>query len=259
MNRIEATFIKLKKEGKKAHISFLTAGDPSIDQTFGLVQALIEGGSDIVEIGVPYSDPLADGPVIQAASTRALAGGVTVEQVFELAAKCRTATDIPLLFLMYANTLMVYGVEKFIARCAKVGIDGLIIPDIPYEEREVILPYMKKYGVEMIPLVAPTSKDRVPLITSECNGFVYCVSSLGVTGRTSEFADDIEDYIRDVKSQTSLPVAIGFGITDYEDVKRLESMADGVIVGSAIVKEIERSDGDAATLKAFTSKLFLGL
>jgi tryptophan synthase alpha chain len=256
MNRIEATFNALKLKNHKAHISFLTAGDPSIEKSLDLIRALIDGGSDIVEIGVPYSDPLADGPIIQAAANRALANGVTVDQVFELVVECRKFTDLPLLFLMYANTLLVYGKEKFIKRCQEVGIDGLIIPDIPYEERDEILPLMQAYGIEMIPLVAPTSKDRVKAITSECHGFVYCVSSMGVTGRASEFDVSLEAYIQDVRNQTDLPVAIGFGISQNADVKRIEAIADGVIVGSAIVQEINRTSGDPIALKTFVEKLF---
>lgn len=256
MNRITATFEQLKKDNKKAHISFLTAGDPSIDQSFELVKALEAGGSDIIEIGVPFSDPLADGPVIQAAANRALAGGVTVNQVFDLVRKVRQETEIPLVFLMYINTLLVYGKEKFIATCKEVGVDGLIIPDVPYEERDEILPLMQAYGIELIPLVAPTSKDRVKKITEGSKGFVYCVSSMGVTGRNSDFYDGIEAYIEDVRSQTDVPLAIGFGISTNDDVKRFEKIADGVIVGSAIVKEIDRTKGDPKAVETFVKALF---
>lgn len=256
MNRIKSTFKALKNDHKTAHISFLTAGDPDVKSSLELVKALIEGGSDIVEIGVPFSDPLADGPVIQAAANRALNAGITVDQVFELVVKCREITEKPLLFLMYINTLIVYGKERFIKRCKEVGIDGLIIPDLPYEERDEVFPLMNQYGIELIPLIAPTSKERVTMITSGCDGFVYCVSSMGVTGRTSEFHVDIDAYIEDVRSQTDLPIAIGFGITSNEDVKRFEKIADGVIVGSAIVKTIETSKGDPKVVKEFVTKLF---
>lgn len=256
MNRITATFEALKKENKKAHIGFITAGDPSIEKTYELVKALVAGGCDIVEIGVPYSDPLADGPVIQAAANRALAGGVTVDQVFELVRQVRKEVTVPLVFLMYVNTIMVYGKEKFISNCKEVGIDGLIVPDVPYEEQEEILPLMQTYGIELIPLVAPTSKDRVKKITEGSKGFVYCVSSMGVTGRNSEFHQGIEAYIEDVRAQTDLPLAIGFGISSNEDVKRFETIADGVIVGSAIVREVERTQGDPEQVEAFVKKLF---
>lgn len=256
MNRITATFEALKKEKKKAHIGFITAGDPTIEKSYSLVKALVAGGCDIVEIGVPYSDPLADGPVIQAAATRALAAGVTVDQVFELVRKVRKEVTVPLVFLMYVNTIIVYGKEKFISNCKEAGIDGLIVPDVPYEEQEEILPLMKSYGIELIPLVAPTSKDRVKKITEGSKGFVYCVSSMGVTGRNSEFHKGIEAYIEDVRSQTDLPLAIGFGISNNDDVKRFEAMADGVIVGSAIVKEVERTQGDADQVEAFVKELF---
>ena len=256
MNRIQSTFETLKAAGKKANIGFLTGGDPDISITPALIKALVRGGCDIVEIGVPFSDPLADGPVIQAAANRALAGGVTVDQIFEMVKEVRKEVTVPLVFLMYANTLLVYGKEKFVANCKEAGIDGLIIPDIPYEEQDEILPVMKEYGVELIPLVAPTSKDRVKKITEGSNGFVYCVSSMGVTGRTSEFHKAIDDYISDVRSQTDLPLAIGFGVSSNEDVQRFRPLADGVIVGSAIVKEIERSNGDPAALEAFVAELF---
>ena len=256
MNRIEKTFKVLKENNKVARIGFVTAGDPSIEQSEALVKALVAGGCDIVEIGVPYSDPLADGPVIQAAATRALAGGVKVDQVFELVAKVRKDVTVPLVFLMYVNTLMVYGKEKFISKCKEVGIDGLIVPDVPYEEREEILPLMQSYGVELIPLVAPTSKDRVKKITEGSKGFVYCVSSMGVTGRNSDFHQGMDAYIEDVRSQTDLPLAIGFGISNNADVKRFEKIADGVIVGSAIVKEVERTNGDPKAVEAFVKELF---
>lgn len=256
MNRIEQTFKALKQEDKKAHISFLTAGDPTIEKTPELIKALVKAGSDIVEIGVPFSDPLADGPVIQAAANRALANGVTVNQVFDMVASIRDEVKVPLVYLMYVNTLLVYGLEKFLDRCVEVGIDGLIIPDVPYEEREEILEPMKARGIELIPLVAPTSKDRVKKITEGSKGFVYCVSSMGVTGRDSEFYAGIEPYINEVRLQTDLPLAIGFGISNNDDVKRFEAIADGVIVGTAIVKEIDRTGGEPSKVEAFVSKLF---
>lgn len=230
MNRIERTFDKLKQQGKQANISFLTAGDPSIHRTPALIKALVNGGSDIVEIGVPFSDPLADGPVIQAAANRALAGGVTVDQVFDMVKEVRKEIDIPLIFLMYVNTLIVYGLEKFMKNCQEIGIDGVIIPDLPYEEQDEILPMMQAYGIELIPLVAPTSKDRVARITEGSRGFVYCVSSMGVTGRSADFHSSIDTYIKDVRSQTDLPIAIGFGISSNEDVRKFRALADGVIV-----------------------------
>ncbi len=256
MNRIDITFEKLKKDDKTARIGFLTGGDPTIDKTPELIKAMVAGGTDIVEIGVPFSDPLADGPVIQAAATRALAGGVTVNQIFEMVKKVREDVSVPLIFLMYTNTLMVYGIEKFITRCREVGIDGLIIPDLPYEEQEEVLPVMKEQGIALIPLVAPTSKDRLKMITAGGSGFVYCVSSMGVTGRNSQFHASIDEYIAEVRANTDLPLAIGFGISSNDDVKRFEPIADGVIVGTAIVKEIERTGGDPVALEGFIKTLF---
>lgn len=256
MNRIKNKFEQLKLEEKVAKIGFLTAGDPNVEASYDLVMALVDGGCDIVEIGVPFSDPLADGPVIQAAANRALNNGITVDKVFDLAKKCRDNTDKPLLFLMYINTMLVYGKEKFIKQCKEVGIDGLIIPDLPYEERGEIFDLMVENHIELIPLVAPTSKERVRKITEGCHGFVYCVSSMGVTGRSSDFHAELDNYISDVRSQTDLPIAIGFGITKNEDVKRLEPIADGVIVGTAIVRAIEKSNGDPQVVKAFVKDLF---
>lgn len=256
MNRIKRTFEELKENNKKAHISFLVAGDPDLDTSFELIQALIQGGSDIVEIGIPFSDPLADGPAIQAAASRALKQGVKVDEIFDVIKKCRKVTEVPLLFLMYINTMLIYGKEKFIKRCREEGIDGLIIPDLPYEERDEILPLMKKYNIELIPLVAPTSKDRIEKITSDSDGFIYCVSSMGVTGRASTFHKNVENYIQEVREKTTLPLVIGFGITTVEDVKRFEKLGDGVIVGTAIVKEIERTKGNPDKLKVFVDQLF---
>lgn len=256
MNRIEKTFNALKEQNKKAHISFLTAGDPSVEASYDLIKALVAGGSDVVEIGVPYSDPLADGPVIQAAANRALNGGIRVDHVFDLVKRVRGEVEVPLVFLMYINTIIVYGPEKFMKNCEEAGIDGIIIPDLPYEEREEILPIMKEHGIELIPLVAPTSKDRVAMITEGSKGFVYCVSSMGVTGRSSEFHQDLENYIGEVRSMTDLPLCIGFGVSTNEDVKRFEALADGVIVGSAIVKVIESTKGDPRAVEAFVTDLF---
>lgn len=258
MNRIKTTFDQLMQHNQKAHISYLTAGDPDVETSFELVKALIEGGSDIVEIGIPFSDPIADGPVIQAAATRALNKGITVDGVFVLAKKCREITEIPLLFLVYLNTILVYGKEKFLRKCQESGIDGLIVPDLPFEERDEIFPIMKERGIELIPLVAPTSRDRVSKITSECNGFVYCVSSLGVTGSASSFYHGIDAYIRAVREQTDLPIAIGFGINNHEDVKRIEEIADGVIVGTAIVREISQTNASTIKLKKFVHELYHG-
>lgn len=255
MNRIDAKFELLKKENKKAFIAFVTGGDPSIAKTEEIVLAIEEAGADIIEIGVPYSDPLADGPVIQAASQRALTSGVRVKDLMAMVGRLRRKTDIPLLFLVYYNTIFVYGKERFVNDCKEAGIDGLIIPDLPLEEREELGPILVEAGIANIPLVAPTSKSRVSAIAKGCSGFVYCVSSLGVTGRGSDFHGNMESYMSEVRSQTTLPLAIGFGISTREDLERLAPYADGLIVGSAIVRKVEESGGDPEAVKAFVKEL----
>lgn len=252
MNRIDKKFKELKQVNKKAFIGFITGGDPTLDKMGELVKGLEDGGADIVEIGIPYSDPLADGPVIQKANQRAFKNDdLSVSNIMKEVKKVRQTTNIPLLFLVYINTIIVYGKEKFISECQDAGIDGLIIPDLPLEERDELLPVMKDSGIVLIPLVAPTTKDRLPKVLEGCGGFVYCVSSLGVTGRSSSFYNGVEDYLTSVKSQTSLPVAVGFGIASKADVEALSPYVDGVIVGSAIVRKVEESKGEGKVLEKF--------
>ncbi len=255
MNRITAKFEELKAQSKTAFIGYLTAGDPSIDKTPELVAAIERGGADIIEIGIPYSDPLADGPVIQQAGLRAFAGSVTVAKVFDAAKKVRESSEVPLLFLVYYNTIFSMGCDKFVTRCKEVGIDGLIVPDLPMEERDELKVLTDAKDICLIPLVAPTSKDRVRDIAQGSSGFVYCVSAMGVTGMRSEFRNDITDYLEDVKSQTDLPIAVGFGIGSREAVKHFSQYADGVIVGSAIVNAIDESAGDAEKVEKFVREL----
>lgn len=255
MNRIDKKFEDLKAINQKAFIGFVTGGDPDIEQTKKLVLALEAAGTDIVEIGVPYSDPLADGPIIQAASQRALDKGLRVKELMTSVKALRLETQIPLLFLVYYNTIFVYGKERFVQDALDAGIDGLIIPDLPLEERDELLPILKEAGIANIPLVAPTSKDRIASITEGCSGFVYCVSSLGVTGRGSDFHENLDSYMKDVRSKTSLPIAIGFGISTTQDIERLAPYADGLIVGSAIVDHIHQNQGNEESLKAFVEPL----
>lgn len=255
MNRITAKFDELKKQGKTAFIGYLTAGDPSIEKTVELVHAIEAGGADIIEIGIPYSDPLADGAVIQAAGLRAFDNGITVSKVFDSITEIRKNTEIPLLFLVYYNTIFNIGAEEFTKRCSRVGIDGLIVPDLPLEERNELKIFTDEHDICLIPLVAPTSKDRVKKIANGSTGFVYCVAAMGVTGMRNEFRDDIIDYIKDVKSQTDLPVAVGFGVSSNESVKLFSKYADGVIVGSAIVKAINESNGNKDVVKEFIKNL----
>jgi tryptophan synthase alpha chain len=256
MNRIDQKFEELKATNKKAFIGFVTAGDPTLDKTEGLVYALEEGGCDIVELGIPYSDPLADGPVIQAAGTRALSNpDVSVSAIMNVVKDIRKNTQIPLAFLVYINTIIVYGKERFIKTCAEIGVDGLIIPDLPLEERDELFELINQTDIALIPLVAPTSKDRIKKVVEGCSGFVYCVSSLGVTGRSSDFYEGINDYLEDVKSKTDIPTAVGFGISSTQDVDRLAPYVDALIVGSAIVKKVEEGKGDPRIVKEFVKEL----
>lgn len=255
MNRIREKLEELRKENKKALITYMTAGDPNIEQTEKLIYAKERGGADIIEIGIPFSDPIADGTVIQGAAQRALNGRVNLEKIFKCISNVRKNTQVPLVFLVYYNTIFGYGTESFIRQCEEIGIDGLIIPDLPFEEREEIMPYIKSFNVCLIPLVAPTSKDRIKDITKGGDGFVYCISSIGVTGIRNEFHKDLEIFLKDVRSAADLPIAVGFGISSKEDIKRLLPYVDGVIVGSAIVKKIEESNGNEKTIEEFIKSL----
>lgn len=256
MNRIDQKFIELKKQNKKAFIGFLTAGDPTLEQTIELVCGLEEAGADIIELGIPYSDPLADGPVIQLAAQRAFKNkDLSVANIMKMVANIRTHTQIPLLYLVYINTIIVYGKDRFIKDCVNAGIDGLIIPDMPLEERNELLDLINATDIALIPLVAPTSKDRIKKIIDGGKGFVYCVSSLGVTGRSSQFYSDVKSYLKDVKKKSNLPIAVGFGITTKQDVIDLSEDVDGVIVGSAIVQKVAEGEGNVQVVKDFVQAL----
>lgn len=249
MNRIDKAFITCKEKNKKALIGFITAGDPTIEKTKSLVTTMEEAGVDILEIGIPFSDPLADGPVIQNASQRAIKNGVSVDSVFDLVKEARESSDLPIVFLVYYNTIYNYSREKFLQEADAAGVDGLIIPDLPLEEMEEFEHYNKGTNVYIIPLVAPTSKNRVKEITSHGNGFVYCVSSMGVTGRQSDFDANLAYYLNLVKRQTDLPICIGFGISTSDDISKLKGYADGLIVGSKIVDTIyNNQDNDEAVI-----------
>ena len=246
MSRIGKKFEELA--GKTAFIGYITAGDPSIEKTKNLVLALEKGGCDIVELGIPYSDPVADGPVIQAAAQRALDNGTTIEKIFDVVKDIRKVSQIPLVFLVYYNSIYASGIEKFVRSCVEIGVDGLIIPDLPLEERDEILPFLNK-DIDLIPLVAPNSGDRVEKILENGGGFVYCISSFGVTGTREEFDSSISEYLNEVKKVSELPLAIGFGISTRKDVEIFETLANGVIVGSALVKVVAETDGDAKALE----------
>lgn len=223
----------------KAFIPFITCGDPSLKVTEELVYAMEEAGADLIELGIPFSDPTAEGPVIQAANIRALSGGVTTDKVFEMVEKIRKKTSVPMVFMTYANVVFSYGTEKFCRRAAETGMDGLILPDVPFEEKEEFASVCRRYGLDLISLIAPTSHERIAGIAKEAEGFVYCVSSLGVTGVRQEITTDVGEMVKMVKAQKDIPCAVGFGISTPEQAKKMASQADGVIVGSAIVKLCE--------------------
>jgi len=253
MNRIDKKFEVLKGEGHKALITFITAGDPDIETTYDIVLALEEAGSDIIELGIPYSDPLADGPTIQASSQRALNKGVKIPDIMKIVEKIRLKSDIPLVYLVYYNSIFKYGMQKFLEESKKAGVDGLIIPDLPLEERKDILKEADKYSIYLIPLVAPTSKERIKLITENGKGFVYCVSITGVTGARENIETDIEEYMKTVSQYTDMPKAIGFGISTPEMAKKLKDFSDGIIVGSAIVERIAKGYNKSEMLKEVKS------
>lgn len=228
----------------KAFIPFITCGDPSLKVTEQLVYAMEEAGADLIELGIPFSDPTAEGPVIQAASVRALSGGVTTDKIFEMAERIRKSSQVPMVFMTYANVVFSYGTERFVKRAAQLGMNGLILPDVPFEEKEEFDSVCREYGIDLISLIAPTSHDRIARIAREAEGFVYCVSSLGVTGVRSQITTDLGAMVGLVKKEKEIPCAVGFGISTPEQAKQMASRADGVIVGSAIVKLCEAYGAD---------------
>lgn len=221
---------------KKAFIPFITAGDPSLEITEQLIIKMEEAGADLIEIGIPFSDPVAEGIVIQEANERALKAGTTTDKIFQMVERVRKKTDVPLAFMTYINPIYTYGTERFLKNCNKCGIDAIIVPDLPFEEKNEVKPFCNQYGVELISLIAPTSHDRIKMIAKEADGFVYCVSSMGVTGVRSEIKTDINKMVKLVKEAQNIPCAIGFGISTPEQAEEMSRYADGVIVGSAIVK-----------------------
>ncbi len=241
MNRIEAAFAKQKK----VFIGFITAGDPSLAVTKELVLTMEKAGCGIVELGIPFSDPVAEGIVVQRADTRALAAGTTTDKIFDLVAELRKETQVPLVFLTYANPIYTYGADRFFAKCEETGVDGVIIPDIPYEEREEMLPYSRPHHVAVVPLVAPTSRDRIQKISAVAEGYVYLVSSLGVTGVRENITTDMEAIVKEVRKTAKVPCAVGFGISTPEQAKKMAAVSDGAIVGSAIVKIVEAHGEDS--------------
>lgn len=240
MSKIQQAFA-----GGKAFIPFITCGDPDLQTTAAVVRAAVANGADLVELGVPFSDPTAEGVVIQAANLRALTGGVTTDKIFDMVRDLRRDVKVPLVFMTYANVVFSYGAEKFISTCAAVGVDGLILPDLPFEEKEEFLPLCHKYGVELISLIAPTSENRIAMIAREAEGFVYVVSSLGVTGVRSEIKTDLASIVAAIRANTKIPCAIGFGISTPAQARKMAAVSDGAIVGSAIIKILAEHGTDA--------------
>lgn len=229
----------------KAFIPFITCGDPDLETTGAAIRAMAANGADLIELGIPFSDPTAEGVVIQGANLRALRGGVTTDKIFDFVRALRKDVKIPFVFMTYANVVFSYGADAFISACAELGIDGLILPDLPYEEKDEFLPTCRKYGVDLISMIAPTSADRIAKIAKEAEGFLYIVSSLGVTGTRSEIKTDLASIVEVVRRNTKTPCAIGFGISTPEQAHKMAAIADGAIVGSAIIKLLERYGKDA--------------
>lgn len=237
--------IKKAFENGKAFIPFITCGDPDLETTAAVVRAAVENGADLIELGIPFSDPTAEGPVIQGANLRALNGDVTTDKIFAFVRELRRSVKIPMVFMTYANVVFSYGAERFISTCRDIEIDGLILPDLPFEEKEEFLPLCHRYGVDLVSLIAPTSENRIAMIAKEAEGFLYIVSSLGVTGTRSEITTDLTSIVKVVRENTNVPCAIGFGISTPEQARRMAEISDGAIVGSAIIKILEKHGNNA--------------
>lgn len=241
MSRIAQAFA-----GHKAFIPFITVGDPNLEATEQIVHAAVDNGADLIELGIPFSDPTAEGPVIMEADEIALKAGTTTDKVFDLTRQLRKTISIPMVYMTYANVVFSYGSEKFAKKAMEAGIDGIILPDVPYEEKGDFDTVFSQYGIDLISMIAPTSEDRIATIAKEAKGFVYMVSSLGVTGTRAEITTDIGSMTRLVKQNTSIPCAVGFGISTPEQAKKMAELSDGAIVGSAIIKIIQQYGADAA-------------
>lgn len=251
MNRIKKAF-----ENKKAFIPFITGGDPNLEVTKKLLIAMQEAGADLIEIGIPFSDPIAEGVVIQAADERALAAGCTTDKLFDTVKAVQDEMNVPIVFMTYVNPIFAYGKRKFMKRCVECGIAGVIVPDLPFEEKEELAESCREYGVELVSLIAPTSHDRIRMIAKEAEGFLYCVSSLGVTGVRSEITTNVEDMIDKVREVTDIPCAVGFGIAAPEQAERMAAVSDGAIVGSAIVKIIAQYGEECVSyVKEYVKKM----
>lgn len=232
--------IKSAFENGKAFIPFITCGDPDLETTAEAVRAMEKAGADLIELGIPFSDPTAEGPVIQGANIRALASGTTTDKIFDMVRNLRKDVKIPLVFMTYANVVFSYGIERFVKTCSQTGIDGIILPDLPFEEKEEFDSVCRQYEIDLISLIAPTSENRIAMIAKEASGFIYIVSSLGVTGARTKITTDIASIVGVVRENTDIPCAVGFGISTPEQAADMASKSDGAIVGSAIVKLVEK-------------------
>ncbi len=230
---------------RRAFIPFVTCGDPDIETTEKLVRAMAVAGADLIELGIPFSDPIAEGPVIQGADVRALSGGVTTDDIFDMAERVRQDLDIPMLVMTYINPVFVYGPDRFMKRCRDAGICAVIVPDMPFEEKGDLQPYCTEYGIKLVSMIAPTSEDRIAKIASDAEGFLYIVSSMGVTGVRTSFSSNLENMVASVRKATDIPCAVGFGISTPEQAGNVTDFADGAIVGSAIVRIIAEHGRDS--------------
>lgn len=232
-------------ENGKAFIPFITCGDPDLETTKACIYEMVKAGADLIELGIPFSDPTAEGPVIQEANVRALLAGTTTDKIFDMVKEVREKVSVPMTFMTYANVVYSYGAERFISKCREVGIDGLVLPDIPYEEKGEFIDLCDKYDVDLVSLIAPTSADRISMIAKEAKGYIYLVSSLGVTGTRTEITTDLASIVKVIRDNTDVPCAIGFGISTPEQAAKMASVSDGAIVGSAIIKLIKEHGKDA--------------
>lgn len=237
--------IKKAFENGKAFIAFITCGDPDLETTAAAVRAAVENGADLIELGIPFSDPTAEGPVIQGANIRALRGGTTIDKIFAFVKELRVDVTVPMVFMTYANVVFSYGAERFLSTCKDLGMDGLILPDLPFEEKEEFLPLCHRYGVDLVSMITPASKNRIAMIAKEAEGFLYIVSSLGVTGTRNGIRTDLASIVRVVRENTDVPCAIGFGISTPKQAKSMADISDGSIVGSAMIKLLEKYGREA--------------
>ena len=261
-NRIEKKMEELKGKQQKAFIVYMTAGLPDMEGCKELIKAQEEAGTDVLEIGIPFSDPVADGPVIQAASYKSICQGTNLKKSFQMMEEVRKeGCNIPIVFMMYYNTILFYGVEAFAKKCAEVGVDGLIVPDLPFEEQEELQQALQltDNATILIQLVSPVSKQRIPMILENAKGFVYCVSSMGVTGQQASFHRDVIEYLKSVKEVAKIPVMMGFGIRTSEDVRPMQEIIDGCIVGSHFIRLMEEHQYEVNVAKEYITTFKKGM